>query len=169
MNSKTRALLVVAVFLGSGVAVYVANPGTTLNALVDAGIRADCNRREARCTFLVDGSYTERTTTVAACPNPDGGKMEIVATQNAVDRVFDIDSCRLIATATNFDPAEVPTAVTGTCACVRLDAGNCRQLDGGLNLGRNEMAPGQWVGSDCVTKSCGEVFGVRNWPTDCAL
>jgi hypothetical protein len=169
VNAKAYGLLAVAAVTSAGIAIFVVRPGTTVAQLVDAGVRTDCNRRLSNCTYLVNGVYSERTLPVAACPNADGGRMEIIATQRMIDHVFNIDACRLVVTALNLDPAEEPTVVTPTCACVRLDAGNCRTADGGRNLGRNEMQPGQWSGSDCVPKPCGEVFGIRNWPAACAL
>ncbi len=169
MNPRLRGLLLVAAALGSGVVVYNIAPGTRAVDLIDGGIRADCAKRQASCTFFtVDGGYVEATTTVAACPNPDGGKMEIIATAETTRNVFDIDRCRLVATSTNFDPDEAKTVVPGSCACIRLDAGNCRYADGGRNLGRNEMQPGDWVGSDCVTRPCGELFGFFSRPAACA-
>ncbi len=169
MNPRLRAMLLGVAMLGSGVAVYTINLTYRAVDLIDAGIRNDCAKRQARCTFFKpDAGYFEATTTVGACPNPDGGKMEIITTARAAAAVFDIDRCRLTATATNFDPDEIETPVSNSCACVQRDAGNCRYADGGRNLGRNEMQPGDWVGSDCVTRVCGELYGFNSRPTLCA-
>jgi hypothetical protein len=174
MNAKLKALLTFVAILGAGagVMVFTTQSGTTIVMLVDAGVRTDCNRRQARCTFFkpgADGSgYTERTFVLAQCPNADGGKAEFIIPPKLAGRVFNLDACRLVATANNFDPNEDPTEVAGSCACVRADAGNCRYADAGRNLGRNEMAPDDWVGSDCVPRPCGELFGFPSRPEECA-
>lgn len=186
MNPTLRNLLV------GGIAVTVAGvaatfwtpiPSATKAQMVAAGITTDFNAKRVACSVLgplPDGGegYRELRTVVAVSKtlNADG-RRDVIWPRNAAQKIRrhlrdENAQCRVLGNVAWQDVADLeaePDDSPGSCACRDyLDAGNCRLAsDGGIPPLENEMQPGEFVGSDCVPRVCGEVFGSPNRPARC--
>ncbi len=150
---------------------YVPKPGVQLADLLDAGIQADCSRRDLKVQLsgddCADGGYCRKKIDVAVCNEPDGGKSVIVPRRFA--RVV-ADSLWTGQPGPSTLPSDGDADIAFDCACARTDAGACLQTsDGGPALVGVTLGAGAWSGAGCVPKPCVEWFGRSSWPGECPL
>ena len=179
MTPKAWSLLV-AVGVVAGVVVAVPKPGVTKADLIDAGIAADCTKKERTCLiYSPDGTdcpdaghYCAKTVGFMLCP-VDGGIPRTAITKRAVeDRIPDDGAWCGQARATTLNADDVVDAPFD-CACAASSA--CKLVDGGAAPLGVTLQPGAFTASAaCVSKPCVGLFVTdggatvdETWPTGC--
>jgi hypothetical protein len=165
--------------LATGVAIYVANPGTTKADLLDAGVGA-CPAVDAICPARrpkQGGGYEYARIRVKArdCRAQDGFGF-ILPPAPGGGEWFRVDLCQKAATdvlVTETDSQDEPF----DCACSSGSQCKVPNPDGGANINAplgETLGPGyrfqQFGGAGCVPKSCGALAngGVDDsWPAGC--
>lgn len=173
MNSKLRSMIAYAgliILSGTSFVVYRALPGVTQADLVDAGI-GSCLQGEALCQVrYLDGGYDRLRVRGDACEEPDGSYAVIpgpdVMTDVELVRTHDGAPCERATGPNKLKAQDKRLKEPDKCACAPIDGGICTLTDGG-HPGNNTLYPGQFTGSGCVPKSCGEMAGQSSWPEAC--
>ncbi len=175
MNAPLKSLLQVAgtlvVLTGAGVGsylVYQPKAGVSLGQLVDAGLRADCNKRKLRCWGVNgDGSYASKELVVGVCP--DDNATSVVIAQSA-PAGWDVVGCRDLGSTTD---AEGITSIGHECACRPRAGGVCNGSTGqplplGMPAGPSLKAPyDSFSGAGCVPTPCRQFAGRPSLPAAC--
>jgi hypothetical protein len=174
MNTTLRSLLTaIGVVVAGGITavIYVAQPGTTLADLQDAGIGA-CVQGEALCqVYDADGGHHRLRVRGSACQEPDG-TWAVIPDPDALDGMelvmtHDGAACKRATGANKLKVNEKKLAEPEECACAPFPVvGTCKYL-GATAPHRLHMRPGEWSGG-CSAMPCGALAipGTSPWPAD---